>query len=234
MIQVKIKQFFLGKEWHFLLLITIFLSCGDSHKQTNLNSETINELRTKSTKAYFGNDFEKSFLFLDSAISLGAHSVDVFNEMGLVCRDLGKYKKSIESFKSGLLLSKTRKDSWMLLSNLTVTYNENKEYEKGLVSSKKLLSYSNSNTDSLGVVFFQVDALQGMKKFDEALTLLIKTENKTFFLDTALNDYLKNYYYVKRGEIYLKGKQDTLRYCESLRKALNFGPIEPFNISFCE
>lgn len=231
---MKIIQFFLGKEWYFLILIILVLSCEDSHKQTNLNSETIGELRTKSTKAYLGNNIEKSFLFLDSAISLGASSVDVFNEMGLVCCRLEKYEKSIESFKSGLLISKTREDSWMLLSNLTGTYNQTKEYEKGLASSKKLLSFSNSNTDSLGVVFFQVDALQGMKRFDKALTLLIKTEEKTFFLDTALDDFLKNFYYCKLGEVYLKGYQDTMNYCENLNKALEFGPLEPYDSSFCD
>jgi Tfp pilus assembly protein PilF len=97
-----------------ITLLIVFISLLACSNEGRVNKEETKEVQQKLIKLsreefYFNKNAERAYVFLDSAISLGAKSFDVYNSMGVICDYMNYDVESYEYFKRAFSMAKTKK-----------------------------------------------------------------------------------------------------------------------------
>jgi tetratricopeptide (TPR) repeat protein len=210
------------------LLTAIFCSCFFFYSCRNTKEENKKDEKLRliemSRKLLIKGKYEEAYIFLDSAIALGAKSCGIYNNMGVICKNLRKNTESYRYFKNALSIAKSKRDSSGVYNNLLGNLIDLEKYDEAF---KNVSDFVKVRGDTVVGLVFESQIYSEQGKYEKAIEVLIKAEKKS----ASSPDYDRLWLYSTLAGTYLE-LRDTTNFCLNIKKASEFGDADiP---AFCE
>ncbi|MEA1955525.1 MAG: tetratricopeptide repeat protein [Campylobacterota bacterium] len=189
---------------------------------------TFNDWNTKFLERYYADDYEEAIKFTEKAIQIFPNNSDLYNNMGIAYRKLGKYNEAIKAYEKAIEI----KANDNIYYNMGIVYGELEEYDKAIEAFEKAIEINPKDDvyQNMGITYLKQKNKEkkAIQAFEEAIKLNSKEADSYLALGDiygGLGEYANSLKYFEQAieidsksiEYIQKNNLDTLRkWAESL------------------
>lgn len=129
----------------------------------NLGTELMEQASTINNAQLKSNTLERSFTFLENAISIYPEYYDAYNNLGLAYKIAQNYSNSIATFKKGISINPNYNKYYF---NLGTVYIAHKKYRNAIIVLSEYAARTNNNSSAY---FLMGEAAGNIQEFEESL-----------------------------------------------------------------